>query len=183
AIYRTDRLTGLRAASIRTPGNPMLRWEKVGIQNFGIDFGMFDGRIAGTLEYYIKDGRDLLGNVITDITSGWDSRASSYLINDAHIRTRGLDISVSSVNVEGPVKWRTNVLFSYAKDRVMKYSNSSSNIASFTSGLGIPAVVGKSRNTLFSYPWIGLDHTSGNPLVVMDGQPSDNYRDYLNNLE
>src|SRR5690606_13919831 len=51
------------------------------------------------------------------------------------------------------------------------------------SGLGIPAVVGKSRNTLFSYPWIGLDHTSGNPLVVMDGQPSDNYRDYLNNFE
>src|SRR5690606_13844109 len=33
AAYENDKLTGLRRAVVRSPGNPQLRWEKVGVWN------------------------------------------------------------------------------------------------------------------------------------------------------
>ncbi|RZM13048.1 MAG: hypothetical protein EOO88_44950, partial [Pedobacter sp.] len=53
--------TNLPYASIVNIGNPELRWEKIGIANFGLDFALKDEVISGRLEYYLKYGSDILG--------------------------------------------------------------------------------------------------------------------------
>src|SRR5690606_26111553 len=54
-------ISGLRNASISNPPNPNLRWEKIRIANMAIDFESKSGRVGGTLEFYSKQGEDLIG--------------------------------------------------------------------------------------------------------------------------
>lgn len=44
-------------------GNPNLTWEKTSSFNLGLDFGFFDGRISGSIDYYWNHTYDLLGSL------------------------------------------------------------------------------------------------------------------------
>src|SRR5690606_23790624 len=70
AAFLTDAVTGYRYAALRNPGNPELRWEKVKTLNMGVDFGTRDGVFNGVIEYYVKNGIDLIGNMPIDPTTG-----------------------------------------------------------------------------------------------------------------
>jgi len=48
---------GYRPNSI---GNPDLRWESSATFNTGVDFSFWQGRVLGSLEYYITNTSDLL---------------------------------------------------------------------------------------------------------------------------
>src|SRR5690606_14409313 len=48
------RLTNLRYATLRSVGNPDLRWEKIGQAKFGFEFALTDHRISGSVEYFTK---------------------------------------------------------------------------------------------------------------------------------
>jgi TonB-linked SusC/RagA family outer membrane protein len=43
--------------------DPFLTWEKTASTDFGIDFGLFNNRITGTVDYYNKKSIDLINNV------------------------------------------------------------------------------------------------------------------------
>ena len=40
--------------------NPNLKWERTGMFNIGVDFGFFNSRLTGTIEYYDKRTSDLI---------------------------------------------------------------------------------------------------------------------------
>jgi len=44
---------------IRNP-NPNLKWEETAQTNFALDYGFLNNRLNGSLEYYVKDTKDLL---------------------------------------------------------------------------------------------------------------------------
>src|SRR5690606_16719010 len=71
ANYYTSSLTGLNYAQIITPPNPNLRWEKVNTTNLGLDFGIWDNRWQGSVEWYAKSGVDLMGFTELDPTGGF----------------------------------------------------------------------------------------------------------------
>ena len=48
-------------STIVNPPNNSLQWEKVRNINLGFDFSTRNNRMSGSLEYYIKDGLDLIG--------------------------------------------------------------------------------------------------------------------------
>lgn len=50
---------GIRPATL---GNPVLRWEETISKDFGLDFGLWDERIRGTLGYYNKRINNLIYN-------------------------------------------------------------------------------------------------------------------------
>ena len=43
-----------------TLGNKDLTWEKTASYNFGLDFGIIDNRVSGTIDYFISNTSDLL---------------------------------------------------------------------------------------------------------------------------
>lgn len=74
-------------------GNPDIHWEKVKKTNFGIDYGLFGGLIAGNIEIF-KDKRvDILVN-------GSDRAVPSYFganpswVNKGEVETNGYEIEV-----------------------------------------------------------------------------------------
>lgn len=181
--YGTDFTTDLRSATVRSPGNPNLRWEKVAIMNFGVDFNVLNDRIQGSLEYYQKNSSDLLGLTQIDPTVFYSSGLASYKTNYANLRTRGFDIEINTRNIDAGFKWQSHVLFSHAANEVTDYlGDGRGSITSYTGGRSNRPVEGHSLDGIYSLPWAGLDSETGDPLVLENGSPTKEYTRYLEEL-
>ncbi|UGU17944.1 SusC/RagA family TonB-linked outer membrane protein [Sinomicrobium kalidii] len=165
---------GTPYASIVNPGNPDLRWERIKTLNIGLDFGLKNQIVTGSVEYYIKSGEDLFGLSQIPGSTGLDS----YYGNTSNVRTNGIDIHLSSINIhKGTFKWTSNLLFSYVKDIVTQYHL---DISPLSLLVGIrPGVVqpieGNSLFGVYSYKWGGLTSDTGDPQGYVDGKLSTDY--------
>lgn len=181
ATYLMDNLTGLRKALIQSPGNPSLRWEKVGILNLGVDFRLWNDRLSGSIEYYRKDADDLLGNIPLDPTTGF---LRPYHINYARTLTKGIDVEINSLNVIGEVNWRSTFLLSFVRDKVVTTSEDNLRATNmFDTAVNPKPMIGLPLYRIYSYPWIGLDAENGDPLVQVGGEQSKDYRAFIQQLE
>ncbi|MEP1087688.1 MAG: SusC/RagA family TonB-linked outer membrane protein, partial [Algoriphagus sp.] len=167
-----DYISGLRNAYVTNPPNPNLRWEKIRIVNLAMDFEMKSGRVGGTLEFYSKQGEDLIGETQVPGSNG----IYQYRGNFASTLTRGFDLTLNTVNIDRALRWSTQWLMSGWKDKVIAFDGSRSVAQMFTSGASslIP-VEGNPLHAIYSLPWGGLDPVNGNPLGYLDGELSDDY--------
>ncbi|MDR6786474.1 TonB-linked SusC/RagA family outer membrane protein [Pedobacter africanus] len=178
--YGTESSTKLPITQIRSAGNPALRWELVNTTNLGIDVATPNKRIQGSVEYYVKNASDLIGQKFMAPSSGIVPNVVplvTNLINYANLQTRGLDVQLNTQNLTGQFKWETNLLFSYVRNKVTNYSNSATNALSFYFGTPIPLQVGLSRDVTYYLPWHGLNHNTGKPNIPE--QYGSDYKAYL----
>ncbi|MGF7036912.1 SusC/RagA family TonB-linked outer membrane protein [Mucilaginibacter lappiensis] len=177
--YGNSSLTGAQQIANLTAPNPELRWEKVKNINIGIDFSTKNNRISGTIEYYVKEGKDLVENIPLFTSTGF----LSFYGNAASTKSRGFDITVNSKNLNGKLKWNTILLFSTLHDKVTKYDAPFTNISIQQGGSqGIPSV-GKSLYGIYSYKWFGLDPANGDPQGYLNGKISKDYTAIINNYK
>lgn len=170
-----SKYTGTPYARFDNYYNPDLKWETSKMLNAGIDFSSRAGKIKGSIEYYRKRGVNLFGNEQIDYTTG----ITSVVKNAAAMSGQGMDIAVSSLNIDRGIKWRSEINISYYKDKVTDYylgSRQGSNFVSYSnSSTTITGLKGKPVYSIFGYRWAGLDHATGNPLGYVDGSTSSDY--------
>ena len=163
--YTNNGITRVLAGYLVSPPNPELRWERVKIINTGIDFGTVKNRVSGSIEYYRKQGIDLISDIVTDPTVG----VVSYTGNNASIKGNGVDVTLNMININSQsFKWQTNILFSYATDEVISYSKKPTSYLDYLNGFGsasTPPIIGKPLFSIFAYQWAGLDPANGSPRV------------------
>ena len=70
--------------------NPDLIWETSVQYNAGLDFGLFDNRLVGTVDTYYKTSSDLLLNVALGPTAGFNFITA----NQGDIENRGIEFSI-----------------------------------------------------------------------------------------
>lgn len=104
---------------IENLGMPTLTWETTNSYDVGVDFGLFENRVSGSLAYYLQDVTDLLlqSKLPPSVGVGvlWN--------NIGDMRNYGLEFNVSSTNIHKPVhkfKWTTDFNISYNKNKVMQ---------------------------------------------------------------
>lgn len=90
AIY-TNQVIGSKRALLQTPPNDQLRWEKTKTFDFGIDFAFLNYRINGSIDFYNKEGSDILSLVDLDPTTGW----TTLNMNNACTRNRGVELQLN----------------------------------------------------------------------------------------
>lgn len=174
-------VTPAEQAEIISPANKQLRWEKIRIFNAGIDFETKNHRIYGSIEYYRKQSKDLIGQAPLDPTLGLSNTEgqSFYYGNVAEMKGRGVDATINSTNLNRAIKWYTTFLFSYAYSEITKYLLPESKQGStYFTPVGlyyINPVEGKPVFSLYSYRWGGLDPQTGNPLGMLNGKASSDY--------
>ncbi|MCQ2172665.1 MAG: TonB-dependent receptor [Bacteroidales bacterium] len=87
---------------VSTLPNEELGWEYSKTWNFGLDFGFWNGRLTGTLEYYIQNTNDVLLSLGLPATSG----VSSYTANIGSTQNKGLELSLNANIIDkGDWKW------------------------------------------------------------------------------
>ncbi len=164
AADRNNYHTNENAFYIKSPANPSLRWEKTKVTNIAIDFNLFQQRLNGSLEFYNKKSTDLLGDFSTDPTLGW----TSLLMNFASLYNRGIELSLSSenINVNG-FKWTSNLIFGWNKSEIIDVENSDESAYSYYSKLNTRK--GYAMNSLFSVRYAGLDENGTPTAYKKDG--------------
>ncbi|MBD1366577.1 SusC/RagA family TonB-linked outer membrane protein [Mucilaginibacter sp. ZT4R22] len=160
-------------AQITNPPNPELRWEKVQVINLGVDFGIRNNTITGTIEYYHKKGNDLIGTIPYAPSTG----ITTFTGNTANTSGNGMDLTLNTKNIDRQFKWNTTFLLSLIQDKVTKYLTPfpAAYLLQYGDGLGKIPVEGRPLYALFSYKWAGLDHQTGNPQGYLNGDISTDY--------
>lgn len=160
-------------AQILNPPNPDLRWEKIKTSNLGLDFVVKNGSLSGSLEYYHKQGTDLIGDMSMPASTG----VSTFRGNIANTKGWGLDGMLHLKFGKGLLGWTGDVLMSYQQEKVGPY-DISRTAANYVSTLGIP-LTSRPLYAIYSYPWVGLDPSTGDPLGKLDGVVSKDYTKVL----
>ncbi|MBN9296058.1 MAG: TonB-dependent receptor [Filimonas sp.] len=112
------------AAYFTNAPNPNLTWEYTSTLNLGVDFGLFNARLTGALDfYYIKTNSLLLPQTLP-ITSGI---VNSYANNVGKTENKGIELHISSVNVEakkpGGFSWSTDLNIFINRGKITELSN------------------------------------------------------------
>lgn len=160
---------------ITNPPNPSLRWERIKNINFGLDFGFKKEVLSGSIEYYLKNGADLIGTSPIAQQTGM----SIFTGNVADTHTRGFDIQFNSWNLSGQFKWRTTAIFNISKDKVASYQANTGSNLSILNHRSITPLVGYPILSVFSFRSAGLNN-AGNPQGYLAGEISTNYTSMVN---
>ncbi len=104
---------GKKVASME---NTNLGWEKSREFDTGFDLTLLGGRINFIFDYYSKLTKDMLWGVAVPASSGF----SSVQDNVGEIRNRGVEFSVSSVNISNnDFTWSTDFNISFNRNKVL----------------------------------------------------------------
>ncbi|MBP7508772.1 MAG: TonB-dependent receptor [Prolixibacteraceae bacterium] len=81
--------------------NPNLGWEFSTTYNLGLDFGLFNNRLTGTVEYYVQNTSDVLLSLSMPGSSG----VSSYMANIGETQNKGLELTLNGVIIDNVDDW------------------------------------------------------------------------------
>jgi TonB-linked SusC/RagA family outer membrane protein len=174
ASYSTGTIVSasLPYATVTSPNNPQLSFEKVKVINLAVEASSKNRRIGGSFEYYFKKGTDLIGPIQTDPTTGW----LQFNSNNADIKGHGFDLTLNTRNIEGrDFKWHTDLNLSFNTDKVTSYKLPINSISTYFVDNAV--VVGRSLYKIFAYRSAGLDPATGDPRIYIGGKPS-SYTNY-----
>ncbi|WP_429378760.1 SusC/RagA family TonB-linked outer membrane protein [Mucilaginibacter sp. UYCu711] len=146
--YTSPSSTALKLFSY---ANSSLRWEQTRNFNIGLDYRVFKN-FTGSIDYYIKNSTDLLGNSQIDPTIG----VSPSIINKASIRNNGLEFSLHADWIaKKDFNWNTGLVISHNTSKVLDVYQ---NVAFTPEKLNVLGYVkGYPVGALFAYRDAGLN--------------------------
>ncbi len=154
--FDTQFLTGYYMSELP---NPSLGWEFSKTYNYGLDFGLFNNRVSGTMEYYVQNTDNILLRVGLPPTNG----GGSYMANIGKTQNKGFELSLNGAVIDNENGWKWDV-------GVNLYANRN-KLVELTSGSqrdeGNQWFVGHPIDVIYDYKKIGL------------WQADDPYRDIL----
>lgn len=134
-----------------TFGTPNLGWEKSYNWNIGLDFGLFNNRIDGSVEYFTTNTKGLLFKRNLPVTNGYTGWGSPLSIweNLAKTQNSGIEISVNSHNIKAKdFNWNTGLSLSWGKEKIKKLP--------FGDIISENLFEGQPISTLFGYKYLGI---------------------------
>lgn len=78
--------------------DPNIKWEQTTSTNLGFDFGLWNDRVTGTLDYYNKDTKDLIFSV--PVPAG-TTTGNFVTTNIGSMNNKGLELGLSAVVLDG----------------------------------------------------------------------------------
>lgn len=168
-LYRGDAgyagVPGQRPDQI---ANPDLRWEQTTQADIGLEFGFFNNRLSGEIDYYTKNTRDLLLNVNVPGTSGFRTQ----LRNIGTLENKGLEFVLNSENLTGNFKWNTSLNLAANRNKILNLDGQV-----IEGGFLNRAVEGQPIGVFFGIEYAGVDVNNGDALYYTNEERPDGSRD------
>lgn len=100
------------AYQVDRPSAPLLKWERNDQFNVGVDFGILNGRVRLTADWYSKLSKDILLEVAQPAHLGY----TSILKNAGEIKNTGVEFTISADPFTGKdFNWHTDLTLSHNK--------------------------------------------------------------------
>ena len=144
-----------------TVGNTELTWESNRQTDIGLDFGLFDNRLGGTVDWYQRDSKDLLFDVPLSLSSGFTTLKS----NVGTMQNKGWEVSLNGTPIRTKYfSWDLSFNISLNKNEVTSLPNDNADIQD---GNQIHRV-GEDVSSIYTRLWAGVDPANGDPLWYTD---------------
>jgi TonB-linked SusC/RagA family outer membrane protein len=168
--------TNMHTIGATNNSNPDLKWERTGMFNIGLDFGFFNGRLTGTVEYYDKRTSDLIYYYPVS-TNRYAFGTMTANVGD--ISNKGVELSINAVPVVNKdFKWSTSLNLSHNRNRVEKLSNKQFSVnyineadCSITGNTGVYTqriMEGCPIGQFYTYEWAGYNDKGVSQFYVHD---------------
>jgi len=122
-------------------GNPNLKWEKTTQFDIGLDFGLLNNRIYGSIDYYNKNTTQILfQNIIIQ-----PGPTGSYWINlPGHLKNNGGELTVGAAIVQTrDFDWNLTYNMAYNKNKITDFPAGLSIYTGQVNGQGVSGTLGQ----------------------------------------
>lgn len=98
--------------------NPDLKWEETSTYNVGLDYGLLNGRISGSLDFYLKKTEDLLSEVDQPAGTNFSNKS---VANIGEMENRGVEFTINAQAVKN-TDWTIDLGFNatYNKNEITR---------------------------------------------------------------
>ena len=96
--------------------DPSIKWESTTTSNVGLDFGLFQNRISGSVDYYSRKTKDLLANVAVAAGANF---VNEIVTNVGDISSSGVEVTVNTSPIRKPdFTWDLGFNYAYNKAEI-----------------------------------------------------------------
>ena len=156
ALFAGDRgYAGIGGQAPSQIGNPDLRWETNTQFDIGFDFGFFNNRLTGEIDYYNRRSDDLLLRVNIPTSTGF----GSVVRNLGSLENKGVEFVLNTQNMVGDFKWSTSLNVAFNRNKVLNI-----NGQIIDGGIGrLPnrAMEGYALGVFFGVEYAGVNPANG----------------------
>ncbi|MFI5130429.1 MAG: SusC/RagA family TonB-linked outer membrane protein [Chitinophagales bacterium] len=127
--------------------NPDLKWESTTQTNIGLDFGILQSRISGSIEVYEQNTTDLIFPKTLPAVSGYVQKFQ----NIGKTRNRGIELTVSATVLQKKdFSWNLDVNWARNKDEVVELVNGKQDMVADR------LFIGQSSQVYYNYANAGI---------------------------
>ncbi|MEN5085591.1 SusC/RagA family TonB-linked outer membrane protein [Sphingobacterium faecium] len=161
----SDLVTNEITASIASPANKQISWEKVKTVNIGLDYGTWNNRLQFNFDYYSKRSSDIIYDFPFNPTYGW----TRVKFNSSTMEGHGIDLGVKAAWLQSKVKWNTLFNFGYNTNKVTdsRFVNPTRVLDYINTGVPI---VDNPTDYMYAYRWAGLDNQGRSQIYKQNGE-------------
>ena len=94
--------------------NTELKWETAEQLNVGVDFGMFDNKFTGTVDYFIRNTNDMILSKPIPMYAGKKKPA----VNAGAMQNKGIEVTLNYAQNKGDFKYDVGVNFTFIKNKI-----------------------------------------------------------------
>jgi len=101
--------------------NPDLKWESTAQFNIGLDYGLFNGRVSGSIEWYQRLTSDMLYEYVVPSPPFMNNR---MLANVGDMKNTGIELAINwDVLRSKDLRWNTALTLDHNVNKITKLSN------------------------------------------------------------
>jgi TonB-linked SusC/RagA family outer membrane protein len=127
--------------------NPNLTWEKTASFDVGIDFGLWDERVSGSIDYYQSRTTDLLLERQLPFTSGY----TQTLQNVGETKNTGIEVALNTTNIQsGGFSWTSSFSWAHNTEEIVELFNANQD------DVGNEWFIGEPIEVFYDYDKIGI---------------------------
>ncbi|WP_445748513.1 SusC/RagA family TonB-linked outer membrane protein [Polaribacter sp.] len=128
AVIEGNVVSGVSPLNI---ANGLLQWEASEEFNPAVDFGFFNNRISGTLDYYQRNSNQLLlfnpVSYVTGFTGG--------IVNLGEVQNKGWELELRTKNItKEKFSWNTTIIASANQNKLLSFGDSNNALIEDTYG-------------------------------------------------
>ncbi len=118
--FGLDGNTQITGASLGRYPNENITWEKASMTNVGLEFGLLDNRFFGTVNYFVKNTKDML---LAPPTVGSAGRTSVPNQNVGELQNKGLELELSYRRKSGDFSYQLSANAAFIQTEVTRLYN------------------------------------------------------------
>ncbi len=138
--------------------NKSLKWQSTSQFNFGLDFGLFNNRLFGSIEIYNQKTKDILLPVSLPPSNG----GGTSVLNLGKTKGNGFELTLSSVNVKNrDFGWTSDFNYFFNREEIVELTNPTQ-----TMDIGNGWFVGHPITVIYDFKKLGIWQTGDHGLTT-----------------